>query len=135
MQEYVISEGHFSPVSEHLWTMPCQEDSLQCIVWTFGERGGRGGSTVFTTEWDYSARMQPACVSERHFSLPGGTFLSPSRGTVANNALSNVSCSSVQSSSVRFELCKTMHYICSRSGMMCSVVTFHASKSVTRLQE
>ena len=26
----------------HLWTMPCQVTTLQCIVWTFGETGRRG---------------------------------------------------------------------------------------------
>ena len=50
--------------SEHLRTMPCHVSTLstlQCIVWTFGEKGRRG-STVFTAEWDYSARMQSASV-------------------------------------------------------------------------
>ena len=81
-----VSERHFSLapflyqcVSErHLWTMPCQVSTLQCIVWTFGETGRRGGSTVFTAEWDYSARMQLVPVSATFllgdFSLPGGLF-------------------------------------------------------------
>ena len=91
-------------------------------------RREEGGSTVFTAEWDYTARMQPVPLFSG--TCPGGTFLYQSR-TMPCQVSGPPPCSSVSSYSVTFELCKTtvLHLQWIYSSRVRSVVTFHATKS------